>query len=317
VTTPRRNRVDLHSHTNRSDGVLEPRALYGAMAAWGMELVAITDHDTLAGCRELIAAGLGGEAGERGPRLIVGVEINTLPDEDGLRAGRAEGELHILGLGVDPDDAALDGALARQRDGRRDRVERTLELLRLSGYDVAEHLETGPPDVAFALGRPHVARALVAAGHATSVQDAFERFLSAGRFAYVRRIGMGPREAIARIVAAGGIASLAHAPGVPETPWVVDRLVDHGLGGLEVYHSSFDEAAVERMAAFAGERSLLPTGGSDYHGDGMDYATAQGGSFVPDEVGAALLEALARRGDLGEARAAQAGPAHEPDALRG
>jgi 3',5'-nucleoside bisphosphate phosphatase len=296
VTTPLRNTVDLHSHTTRSDGVLEPAELYAAMAAWGMEVVAITDHDTLAGCRELLAAGLGREAGPGGPRLVVGVEINTLPDAgDGVRAGRDEGELHILGLGVDPGDAPLEEALRRQREARRIRFGMTLERLRLAGLDVTAHLPSGTAAASSALGRPHAARALVAAGHAESVDDAFARFLSPGCPGYVRREGMGPREAIARIVAAGGVASLAHARGAPDTPWVVDVLMEHGLRGLEVYHSSFDEPTVERMAAFARERGLLPTGGSDYHGDRMDYATAQGLFRVPSALGRGLLDVLEAR----------------------
>jgi hypothetical protein len=310
VTTPARNSIDLHTHTRRSDGLLEPRALYEAMTAWGLELAAITDHDTLAAPRELRAAGLGLAASRAGPRLISGVEINTPADaeEGGLRLGRDGEELHILGYGVDLDDAGLEEALARQREGRRVRFRRTLQRLRELGMDIeppivlpgqatgdpspAEGAGTGGPAEHDALGRPHIARALVAAGFASSVEDAFARILGHGCPAYVPRPGMGPREAIARITAAGGLAVLAHAPGAPDAPELIEALMAWGLRGLEVHYRTFDDVTVARLSAFAREARLVATGGSDYHGDLMDYATAQLTTWVPPSAGEALLAAL-------------------------
>jgi 3',5'-nucleoside bisphosphate phosphatase len=308
VTTLRRTRVDLHSHTLRSDGLLEPLELYARMREAGMTLVAITDHDTLAGVRELRSAGLGGPASAQGPRIISGVEINTVPDP-GLMvtdAGREMGELHVLGLGVDPDDRDLEAALAAQRAGRHERLERTLDVLAGQGLDVRPHLHALPagarggssygrrPPASESLGRPHVARALVAAGFAASVDDAFRRFLERGRPGWVPRLGMGPRDAIEAIGAARGIPVLAHAPSAPRAGPLIEQLMGWGLRGLEVHHRSFDEATAGEMGAFAEALGLLPTGGSDYHGDDMDYATALAGTFVPDSVGGHLLEALAR-----------------------
>jgi 3',5'-nucleoside bisphosphate phosphatase len=143
-----------------------------------------------------------------------------------------------------------------------------------------------------AMGRPHVARALVAAGHAESVNDAFRRYLEPGAPAYVRRGGMGPRAAIEAIVSAGGTASLAHAPWAPEQRAVIDRLTGWGLRALEVYYRGWDETCVERMAGFAEEQGLLATGGSDYHGDDGDYATAQALTWVPPGVAERLLAVL-------------------------
>jgi predicted metal-dependent phosphoesterase TrpH len=294
VIAPARNRIDLHTHTARSDGVLPPLTLYGHMRAWGSTLVAITDHDTLAGVRELLEAGLGAPGGE-GPRLIVGVEINTAVDEEIEAAGGSQerlGELHILGLGVDPSDVTFESVLAEQRRGRERRIELTLTRLRELGLPVDEHL----PQVAGgidALGRPHVARALVAAGHAEDVQDAFTRYLVPGMPAYVRRQGVGPRAAIETIAAAGGIASLAHSPWAPHEPAVLDLLMGWGLRGLEVHYQGWEDECVEAMAACADERSLLRTGGSDYHGDTGSYAEAQARVHVPDAVGEQLLQALA------------------------
>jgi predicted metal-dependent phosphoesterase TrpH len=295
VTRPRRNTVDLHTHTARSDGVLEPLELYEQMRAWGSTLVAVTDHDTLAGVSEMLAAGCGAP-GTSGPRLIVGVEINTMVDAEIEAVGGTEeqlSELHILGLGVDPDDPTLAHTLERQRTARADRLQRSLELLREQELPVDEHLPVVEGGID-ALGRPHVARALVSAGHAVDVQDAFNQYLVPGRPAYVRREGIGPREAIAAITAAGGIASLAHAPWAPDAPAVIDELMRWGLGALEVHYHHWDDERIERVGTFADERSLLRTGGSDYHGDTGSYAEAQADVYVPPHVGRRLLEALSQ-----------------------
>jgi hypothetical protein len=293
MTTPRRNQVDLHTHTARSDGVLEPGDLYAQMRRWGSTLVAITDHDTLAGARELLADGLG-ETGGESPRVIVGVEINTSPDAATLASSGAAAdgsELHILGLGVDPSDLAFEALLAEQRAGRRTRLEATLSRLDELGLPVREHLP-GVPGGIDALGRPHVARALVRAGHAGSVDEAFDRYLERGAPAYTRREGIGPRTAIEAVVAAGGIASLAHAPWAPEEEALIERLRAWGLGGLEAWYPGWDEATSSAMLELADRTGLLPTGGSDYHGDRGDYAAGQAGLHVPVEAAVRLLMAL-------------------------
>ncbi len=143
-----------------------------------------------------------------------------------------------------------------------------------------------------ALGRPHVARALVSAGRAEDVQDAFARYLVPGMPGYIRRQGIGPRAAIAAISGAGGIASLAHSPWAPDEPEVIDELMRWGLRGLEVHYHHWDDERIERMGAFADAQGLLRTGGSDYHGDTGTYAEAQADVRVPDVVGERLLAAL-------------------------
>ncbi len=294
MSLPRRNTVDLHTHTARSDGVLEPQELYRQMRAWGSTLVAITDHDTLAGARELIAAGLGRPEGA-GPRIIVGVEINTAIDEEIEAVGGTEerlGELHVLGLGVNPNDAAFEAVLVAQRGGRERRLQLTLGRLRELDLDVDGHLPQVEGGID-ALGRPHVARALVSAGHAESVQDAFARYLVPGMPAYVRRQGIGPRAAIEAITAAGGIASLAHSPWAPDEPEVMDELMRWGLRALEVHYHHWVDERIEAMGAVADARGLLRTGGSDYHGDTGTYAESQDSVQVPPVHGQRLLEALA------------------------
>lgn len=294
MTTLARNRVDLHCHSRRSDGALEPLALWDAMCAWGLRIASLTDHDTLQGYRELRAAGLGD--GHSGPLLIPGLEINTVGGLEQGRPieglGRAAGELHILGFGIDPDDPTLDAALARQRAGRRARIELTLEALGGLGVPVDDQFASLALDADAARGRPHVAEALVLAGQASDVSDAFARWLAWGRPAFVPRQGMGPRDAIEAIVAAGGIAVLAHPSEAADHPDDVRILRDWGLGGIEAYYRSFDWVTVQRMRHLAERLELLPTGGSDFHGQDHDYRAVQRITMVPDEVGEGLLAVL-------------------------
>ena len=294
MVTPRRNRVDLHTHSDRSDGVMPPQALYEAMRTWGLRLAALADHDTLAGYRELAALGLGGEPAPAGPQLVPAVEINSVADTTLLEMGieLEEGELHVLGYGVDAADAAFEAHLAAQRASRRTRLLLIIEALRGLGKpiddEIAAVLQTEE-----ALGRPHIARAMVAAGHVENVQQAFDEWIDRSGPAYVPRQGLRTREAIDAIRAAGGLPVLAHYPAAPEQTALIRLLVDWGIGGLEVHYRRYLPETVRQVAAVCTELGLVATGGSDYHGDGMSYAEAQATTFVPDEASEALLEALA------------------------
>jgi len=287
VHPPSPSTIDLHTHTLRSDGVLPPGALVRDAAAAGVRLLAITDHDTLAGYHDLLLPDA--DPLPAGLQLLAGVEINS------ITAGLPElweGELHILGLGVRPDDEGLEESLARQRDARRRRFERTLGRLRDLGLAVdASAAELGSDDET-ALGRPTIGRLLVASGHASSVEDAFQRFLGRGRPAYVPREGMGPTDAIDVIRKAGGLAALAHFSEAPLRMNLLSELKMAGLGGLEVFYRAFDQPTVAAVDAVASALRLVPTGGSDYHGDTGTYAEAHAGLWVPPEVGPRLLEAL-------------------------
>lgn len=279
--------VDLHSHTLRSDGVLQPVELVRAAADAGIRTLAITDHDTLAAYRELV----------HGPpvpapiELIPGVEINALAKGILL----AEGELHILGFGMDPDDEPFEAALAKQRSARRIRFERTVAVLREAGMPIESHLTHIDPTRDDALGRPTIGRALIAAGHATSVEDAFRRLIGWGGPGYVAREGMGPREAIEAIRDAGGVPVLAHFSEAPSQIPLLRELKEIGLAGLEVHYISFDRSTVELVGSVARQLRLLATGGSDYHGDTSTYAEAHSVLHVPDVVGQDVLGAIADR----------------------
>jgi hypothetical protein len=286
VVPPEPSVVDLHTHTSRSDGLLAPRALVADAAAAGIRTLAITDHDTLAGYRDVAAAD--GVPVPAGMVLIAGVEINAVAGGLDL----PDGELHVVGLGVDPDDDAFEAALAGQRGGRRRRFERMAARLRAAGLAVDAQLADLDMANDDALGRPTLARALVAAGFATSVQDAFARFVGRGGAGYVPREGMGPLEAIQAIRGAGGIPVLAHFSAAPSRTVLIRELMEGGLGGLEVHHRSFDAATVAAVGAVARELGLLTSGGTDYHGDDEPYAEAIAETWVPPAIGEEVLAAL-------------------------
>ena len=285
VVPPFPSTVDLHTHSSRSDGVLAPGALLRDVAAAGVRVTSLTDHDTLAGYRDLVAGGVV----PAGVTLIPGVEINALVTRD---LGLWEWELHILGFGMDPDDAAFEAALSAQRGARRVRFEKTVAQLRSIGMPIDAQVAELATDDDDALGRPTVARALMRAGFASSVEDAFSRILGYGNPGYVRREGMGPEEAIAAIRAAGGLPVLAHFREAPFRPEVIRDLVDAGLGGLEVYYRTFDQATVEAMRTVAEAFGLLPTGGSDFHGDVAPYSESHRSLWVPPSVGEGLLATI-------------------------
>ena len=150
-------------------------------------------------------------------------------------------------------------------------------------------LEVGADD---ALGRPTIARALIAAGFATSVEDAFARIIGHGGPGYVRREGLGPEAAIAAIRAAGGLPVLAHFREAPDRVPLLRELIDAGLAGIEVYYRTFDQATVDAVGAVAADLGLIATGGSDYHGDLGTYAESHASLWVPPEVGERLLERI-------------------------
>ena len=288
VEPPSPSTIDLHTHTTRSDGVVAPATLVREATGVGVRLLALTDHDTLAGYRDVVAAG----AVPAGLTLIPGVEINAVVTRD---LGLWEGELHILGFGMDPADQTFEATLVAQRGRRRERFELTVARLRELDLSIDDQLSTLSGSEDDALGRPTVARALIGAGHAATVEDAFGRLLGYGRPGYVPRVGLGPVDAIEAIRAAGGLPVLAHFSEAPSRVDLLRELADAGLGGLEVYYRSFDTATVFAVGEVAAALGLVPTGGTDYHGDTSTYHEAHAGLWVPPEVGETLRERLGRR----------------------
>ncbi len=244
-------RVDLHTHTNFSDGTLEPAALVGRALQRGLVAIAITDHDVVEGIPAArTAAGTGLE-------VVAAVEISSTFDGE---------ELHILGYYIDTEDASLLDRLVGFRDDRWQRALEMVERLGRLGVPVeASRVQAlaGPGVV----GRPHIAGALVEAGHASSIEDAFRRYIGSQGAAFVSRPRFDSTEAIGLIHGAGGVSVLAHAGGTFDAARL-GRLVDAGLRGIEIWHPHHGVAAVRRLRELAREHDLIETGGSDYHGPG-------------------------------------------------
>jgi hypothetical protein len=271
-------RIDLHTHSNASDGLFAPAELVRLAREAGLNLIALVDHDSTQGLAEAQAAGA-----RLGLTVMPGVEINT-----DLAGG---GEAHILGYEVTPDDPSLASNLNLLRGARERRGERMVNNLRAAGFDVSweqvRDLAKG------AVGRPHVARALINGGYATDVSDAFDRYLSPGRPGFSPRYKLSPEDAIRIIRSARGVPTLAHPAAIRELDTrVLPQLVAAGLLGLECYYGEYDEATVARLLALAERFHLIATGGSDYHGPNM-HPTPLGGRFVPPEVVARLRAAHA------------------------
>jgi predicted metal-dependent phosphoesterase TrpH len=257
--------VDLHAHSTASDGAASPAALVAAARQAGLAAIALTDHDTVAGVRAAIAAAAG-----MGLRVVPGVELSAVD---------ASGETHLLGLHL-ADLDALDARLAELRDMRRTRAERIVQRLNALGVRVTMDDVLGQA-AGGAIGRPHVARALIANGWAGDMRTAFDRYLGAGRPAFVPKDRLSLADAIGIVHRAGGVAVLAH-PGASATPERLQALAALGLDGVEVRHPSHDDAQIGRILALTERLGLLPSGGSDWHGQ-LDGSRALGVMRVPSE----------------------------------
>jgi predicted metal-dependent phosphoesterase TrpH len=259
--------IDLHTHSLRSDGVLEPRGLVRLAAARGVRIQALSDHDTLLGVGEAID-----EGAKLGVRLIPATELNTESEW---------GDAHILGYFVDPADEALEGRLRRLREDRGRRVELMVAKLNALGHAIALErvLEIAQGG---ALGRPHIAQALFEKGYVKSYDEAFDTLLAKDSPAYVARIGLSPLEAVELVRAHGGVPALAHPGTVLGLPDLLPRLVAAGLAGIECYYGEHSPSATMAYLALANTHRLIPIGGSDFHGR-SEHGTDLGGVFVPPE----------------------------------
>jgi predicted metal-dependent phosphoesterase TrpH len=253
-------RIDLHCHTTASDGALTPTELVQLAARSDVGVIAVTDHDTVAGVEEAVSVGE-----KVGVRVVAGIEMSSRHD------GRA---VHVLGYFLDPSDESLLDALDSLRTERLDRARRMIVRLNELGYEL-----TLDEVLAHAKGaivaRPHVARALVDRGYVASVSGAFTAdFIADGGRADVPRRQMSPHEAVDLIGRAKGLAVLAH-PGLshhlgtyePTSESLVAKLAERGLAGLEVDHPDHPFDVRDRLRGLAKSLGLVATGGSDFHGE--------------------------------------------------
>ncbi len=260
--------IDLHTHSTASDGRCGPRELVARAAAAGVTTLALTDHDTVAGCAEAADACAGS-----GLRFVPGIEITAV---------LANADVHVLGYFIETRSSALLRFLSEQRRRRLHRVREMVGRLGRYGImlDAEAILQPGLDDAGLAAGRPWIARALVDGGFVASTDEAFDRWLARGRPAFVPRMGPVPAETFVRIHEAGGIASLAH-PGLTGIDEWIPEFVDAGLDAIEAYHSRHDADTAARYVRLASDLHVLVTGGSDFHGDPSHGPRAPGDVVLP------------------------------------
>ncbi len=283
---PTDGKVDLHTHTTCSDGRLTPTELVMMAHRNGVRRLALTDHDTTAGLAEAIAA-----ATTLGMELIPGIEFGTdIPGN----------EVHMLGLFMEHQDPVVQEALTRFQIGRVDRARGMVQRLAELGVPIAwervQEIAQG------SVGRPHVAQALLEAGHVQSITEAFDRFIARNGPAYVERVKFTPSEAIQLIHESVGVAVLAHPLEGPGVLHLVPELVAEGLDGIECYYYR-DFGRLEELLEVARRHDLVATGGSDFHGftmSGLDGATNEPGTVdIPPRCVDELLERRAARSRRG------------------
>ncbi|HEY7861861.1 MAG TPA: PHP domain-containing protein [Gemmatimonadaceae bacterium] len=246
--------VDLHTHSTASDGALPPHEVVAAAQRAGLSAIALTDHDTVDG---LVSARRAGE--ELGVRVVPGIELSAVDDGD---------EIHVLGLHISHPES-LASALAELRETRRERAKTTVAILNSLGVPVTlDAVFAAAGDGA--VGRPHIARALVTGGWARDFRDAFDRWLGTGKPACVEKRTVTFAEAARLIHDAGGLAVYAH-PGGFASRADLEELASLGLDGVEVRHPSHTADEIARLGALSADLALVPSGGSDWHGAPEGY----------------------------------------------
>ena len=247
---------DLHLHSTFSDGLLTPEELVVRALALRLPAIAIADHDSVGGIGPAVDAA-------RGTTLIVVPAIELSADA----VGRT---VHLLGYHIDHTDEIFLHRLSGLREHRRERAQHIISALAADGIRLDARALAAATEGA-AVGRAHIARQLIDAGHARDMGDAFQRFVGDTAPYFAPKSLVSPTEAIGWIIGAGGVAVLAH-PGLSSVDDLIPSLISAGLEGLEAYHASHDSVTAERYRSLAAELDLIVTGGSDYHGSQIGTA---------------------------------------------
>lgn len=264
------NSVDLHTHSTASDGIYSPTELLQRAHEVGLRVLALTDHDSTAGLDEASQAAL-----HLAIDFIPGIEINTDVGKD---------EIHVLGYYLEYERPEFQTILQVLRDARIHRGQRMVELLNQQGVHIT--WERVRQIAQGAVGRPHVAQALLEAGYVQSIGEAFDKYIGKDGPAYVPRYKLTPVDAIRLIKSANGLPVMAHpitVPGLDELRKWLPELVAEGLVGLETYYGPYTPEQVQELHELADQYHLIPTGGTDFHGPGI-HPTPLGGRFVPFEA---------------------------------
>ena len=271
--------ADLHVHSTMSDGLLSPEEIVDWGIRKGLKALAITDHDSISGIQPAVKY-----SKDKNIEVISGIEFSTEFENS---------EVHMLGYFMNLDDISLNNLLEKLRNCRADRAVTMVNKLRSMGYEITIDDVKAECSTARSIGRPHVARALVRKGYCEDIHDAFSKFLVRGKPAFVERFKISPFQAVEAITASGGAASIAH-PGLIANINVenlIKRLRDWGLSGIEVYHSKHTIEDNILYSRIAKDLNLIPTGGSDCHGELVDGEPAIGSVVVPYENILKLKEA--------------------------
>lgn len=278
------NTIDLHMHSNHSDGSHSPYELVAMAKSRGLRTISITDHDTISQISESLQA-----AEALSFDVIAGVEVSA--EYDG-------GTMHILGYGVDPDNDALFAMLQKFREGRDLRNPRIIEKLQELGVPIA-YEEVLKEAAGASVGRPHIARVLVRKGVVSEMQEVFDTYLAKGAPAYVERFRFSSREIIDVIHQSGGVAFLAHPKllridRAEVLHSLLQRLISEGLDGIEAYSQCHTKKEIHQYEKLAKQYRLAISGGSDFHGDGKPYVVmgSIGKDVVLDPVHVETLKAM-------------------------
>lgn len=264
--------VDLHIHSTASDGCLTPAQVVDLAASKGLSAIALTDHDTVDGLSQALERG-----GQVGLAVLPGIEMSCEVGEQ---------EYHILGYCLDFQSPKLHSRLHRLLLSRENRLQLMVERLDKSGVrlDFTRVMEIAGDG---AVGRPHIAQAMIERGYVNSRAEAFARYLNRGQPGWVAREKILPRDAIQLIRQVGGVPVWAH-PGRHFTPEVLNELMNFGLMGIEAWHPDHPEQHARAIAAEARYRNLIVTGGSDFHCSGEGWTL--GSYAVPDWTIDQLME---------------------------
>jgi predicted metal-dependent phosphoesterase TrpH len=266
-------RADLHIHSTHSDGTLPPEEIVSLARELGLAAISITDHDNVAAVQEAESAGV-----EAGVEIVPGVELSAI--EDGA-------DVHMLGYYIDVESEALAGHLDMFRSARRIRAEKMVAKLNKLGLGLTMAAVLDKAGSA-AIGRPHVAEAMVEEGLVLSYEEVFRKYIGFGGPAYEGKYEISPKRAVELIHEANGLAVVAH-PGVYLKEDTVRKILDSGVDGIETVHPKHNSETTARFRSIVKELNLVETGGSDYHGD-IRGSTPFADGTVPYEWVVALRE---------------------------
>jgi predicted metal-dependent phosphoesterase TrpH len=274
--------ADFHMHTVFSDGSAQPEGLLEAVAKQGVQIVAVTDHDTMAGYERLTP-----KAAELGLTLIPAIEINT---------HWGEVDVHVLGYYTNPEGALLKEVMEQHQQARRVQIKAMVEKInRITNIQIFPEEVEALSHPQGSLGRPHVAKMLYEKRAVKTISEAFNKYLRSNCSTYVGRTTVSPHEAVEAIYESGGIPVVAH-PGLAEgIEKLVPELIAYGRCGLEAYHKSHNPPLIEYFCTMAEEHDLIVTGGTDFHGLPEQYANSHNRLVLPKSTPEILQSLWERR----------------------